>query len=853
MPDARRKLFAHQRSAVRWIVECHSRGLRGCILADEMGLGKAQPLSCKILTPTGWVKMGEVKTGDRVIGRDGRPHRVTGVYPQGVKPVFDVTFSDGSKTQCCDDHLWAVNTALHNRAKATHQVKPLAEIRRRLTDGAGNRRHFIPIVCPVAFDPQPVPIDPYLMGYLLANGGLTGLGTSICCPDVETVKRLTPLLPPGAALKQVSGSTINYGISGVGGLLESLKLRFKGSPDKFVPTQYLYNSIDVRTRLLQGYLDGDGSVTASTNVVEAGSTSRQLASDIAEIIQSLGGVVRTKLRPEPWFTFKGERRTGRPFWRLTVSVPNATKPFVLSRKAGVYKGRVKYPPSRSIASVEPAGEAECQCISVDSPDSLYVTDDYIVTHNTTSALVAARCHQQYDPAVRVVVVAPKSLGLNWRKEAAAVDARIDSVHTNHAASLPDSVPGPWVLIVDEAHCFQDLGSQRTKKLLSLIEGRRGGDPARATILLTGTPVKNGRPVNLLPLLKAINHPLVAGGRSAVEAFKQRYCGPSLAPTPRGLVKTYTGASNLAELHAKTADAILRRLTKDCIDLPELTRVLRPVELTAAQEADYLANIEAMRADYEARLDRGEVMSGGEAIVTLGQLRLAGSVAKVAAAVELAEQCLEEGSQVVIFTEYLQTAATLAEHFGVEPYTGSTGVAEREAIVGRFQAGEDRVFVGIGKAGGVGLTLHAHGRCRNVILVDRPWTPGDAEQEEKRAHRIGQPNAVCSTWLQLGEADARVDAILVAKKRDSELVLSGRDGETLRFDFDPREVLRDVTKAMGWRQPASGDPSHRVANGGGGQITQPAGRNPAVADVRPVAQDESGVELVAEHDGRDAQQ
>ncbi|MGP2478142.1 hypothetical protein, partial [Listeria monocytogenes] len=70
------------------------------------------------------------------------------------------------------------------------------------------------------------------------------------------------------------------------------------------------------------------------------------------------------------------------------------------------------------------------------------------------------------------------------------------------------------------------------------------------------------------------------------------------------------------------------------------------------------------------------------------------------------------------------------------------------------------------------TLHAHGNCRNVVLHDRPWTPGDAEQEEKRAHRIGQPNAVLATWLQYGTVDQTIDQILMDKKENSEHVLAG---------------------------------------------------------------------------------
>jgi len=72
--------------------------------------GKAQPKDEPILTPNGWRPIGELAQGDIVIGGDGKPCTVTGVFPQGMKDVFRVTFSDGSWTRCCGEHLWLIQT-----------------------------------------------------------------------------------------------------------------------------------------------------------------------------------------------------------------------------------------------------------------------------------------------------------------------------------------------------------------------------------------------------------------------------------------------------------------------------------------------------------------------------------------------------------------------------------------------------------------------------------------------------------------------------------------------------------------------------------------------------------------------
>ncbi len=435
---------------------------------------------------------------------------------------------------------------------------------------------------------------------------------------------------------------------------------------------------------------------------------------------------------------------------------------------------------------------------------------------TGTALVAARACKQADPETKVVVIAPKSLGINWKKEAKLFGSQVDEVYTNHNASFPEGIEGKFILIVDEAHCFQDLASLRTRQFLALVNGKKlvkheqkndwgrvistrweevkTGDECLAVYLLTGTPLKNGRPLNLLPLLKAINHKLVASPQK-VKEFKERYCGPETVRTPRGPVTTYNGATNLDELHELTKPSILRRLSKDCIDLPELTRVVKKVELDKDGQTAYQTKLNALKAEYTRRLVKGEIKSGGEKLVLLTQLRLAGSAAKVPATIEFADEILEQGGQVVIFTEFRESAEAIAARYGVPAYTGETSGTGRNSIVEAFQAGTQKVFVGVGKAGGVGLTLHAHGKCRNVILVDRPWTPGDAEQEEKRAHRIGQPNAVLATWLQHDTVDETIDGILLSKKENSENVLSG-ERTTLSFK-SPAEIADAVFDALGW--------------------------------------------------------
>lgn len=336
------------------------------------------------------------------------------------------------------------------------------------------------------------------------------------------------------------------------------------------------------------------------------------------------------------------------------------------------------------------------------------------------------------------------------------------------------------VLVSNCHYAQNLKAQRTKNFLILSER------AMAVFCLTGTPIKNGRPVNLFPLLVATRHEL---GKNKSK-YEKHFCDAH----DNGFGWDVTGAAHLDELHEKTKDVILRRLKSKCLDLPKKSRILHPCEISAEASRAYWATLDQLRADYEARLAAGQISDEGEALVILGHLRHASSQAKLETAIEMAEEVLEQGAQVVLFTVYQDTAEQLAAHFRVPVLHGgvpSTGKGDepspRQEMVDAFQAGTQRVFVSTIAAGGVGITLT---KGTTAILVDRPWTPGDAEQAEDRIYRIGQTEPVTCYWLQAFDIDAKIDAILEAKQERIEMVLAGKR-KTLRGVGHIKDVAKDL--------------------------------------------------------------
>jgi replicative DNA helicase len=366
------------------------------ILAARPSVGKAQPLYSQVLTPRGFVCMGSISVGDKVIGSDGKAHSVTGVFDRGVLPIYRVRTSDGRETECCGEHLWLTRSQNEKKhhdgcwsVKSTDQIRSTL----RYTDADQRLNHSLPVVAPVEFDGTgDLPIHPYLLGVWLGDGTC---GSSrmirIHKPEPDIHGRCAALLPPEDELiMENGGSRIkrrkrNNGPSGTLAALDAMALSGLRSWEKFIPIRYRLAPISDRLELLRGLLDTDGSVVGHGGVVEYGTSSPDLARDVAEVARSLGAIVTTAERI-PSYSYKGEKRQGRNSWRLVIKFTNGIVPVLSSKHTARFKAGTRRTTQVRIEEITPAGEAECRCIAVDSSDHLYVTDDFLVTHNTAEAL-----------------------------------------------------------------------------------------------------------------------------------------------------------------------------------------------------------------------------------------------------------------------------------------------------------------------------------------------------------------------------------------------------------------------------------------------------------------------------------
>ena len=414
------RLYPFQRTGALWLTLRY-----GALLADEMGLGKLAAVSEPVLTPTGWSTMGALRAGDEVIGSDGRPTTVVRVFPQGKKKQYRVTLTDGCSTRAGAEHLWYVETTNTRFRKTLGRVMTTKEL---MAEGlysnpscgraTGNAKWFIPIVRPVRFRAQKHILDPYVIGALIANGGLTGYTPMIHVGGEDQLLEVERTLPTDLELRRLSSKVGSNGKrasicsssdpGSIRRVLMGLDL-LKKSYEKRVPASYLMGSVAQRTSLLQGLMDNDGTITGGKGIPEYNTTSPGLAEDVLALIRSLGGSAWMSTRI-PTFTYKGEKKKGRRDHRIRFSLPNAIVPFRLPRKLSLYKPRTKYPPAHAIVSIEPCGIEESVCIKVAAKDHLYVTKDFILTHNTLQAIVSL------PPNVPALIVAPAVAKGVWRGE-----------------------------------------------------------------------------------------------------------------------------------------------------------------------------------------------------------------------------------------------------------------------------------------------------------------------------------------------------------------------------------------------------------------------------------------------------
>lgn len=762
--------FHFQKQGIAYILE-----KRNTLIGDQPGLGKAQPLTAKIATANGWVYMGQLKDGDPILGADGLSYNVAGIFPQGMRPTYRITMNDGSFTEADADHLWQVRDVNRRKRDAGWIIKTTAQLlqdglfwnvspSRAKTSRTPILKWEIPMMRAFGGIHRDHIIAPYIMGALLGDGYICGKTVTISIPDkeIETAHRIGNLLPaslkmrvnrfpacPQYDITQTKTTRVNPFKAEINRMHAD-----RNGIYKFIPQEYLFSSYAQRLDLLRGLMDTDGSCIKNRTTFHT--VSENLANDVAELVFSLGGqaIIRDYDR-----THEDKRVEYQVNVRLDVC------PFYMQRKVAAWRPAGRNYASRYIAKIEYIGLRECQCIKVTAPDSLYVTDSYIVTHNTGQAIAAVYAENLFP----CLVICPNTLKENWRREWEKWTGKRAMILSDKVKSLwhrywevgmfdifivnyeslekyfvlgydkpppgkekeegrvkyikfRDTICSFQSLIVDESHKCKNELTRQTK----LTAGISRGTGMKMRLCLSGTAMVNG-PADLWPQLVILGQHYRFGTK---KEFVARYCevGPSRGP---GNLKELNYYLNMIGYYRREKRDVLK-------DLPPKVRTVWYCDITTRKEYDvaeqdfihYLQEVKQCSPEEQARKLRGGFM------VKMGILKNISARGKLNEVRQYVENITEAGEKVVLFG-YLKTMVHEMAAMFSKPLVinGDISMADRQRAIDLFQT--DASYNGIScntESGGVGLTLTAASR---VGIVEEPYTFASVEQCEDRVHRVGQ--------------------------------------------------------------------------------------------------------------------
>lgn len=421
---------------------------------------------------------------------------------------------------------------------------------------------------------------------------------------------------------------------------------------------------------------------------------------------------------------------------------------------------------------------------IEAIEKLVGNDKYILADDmglgkTTSTVIASL----ENDSEKVLIICPASLKINWQreienytdKEISIIDGKkwepsdytiinYDILKNFHDPKHPDKSDilnyGFDLVVMDEAHYIQNVKAARTK-IANNIATKVG-----KVWLLTGTPMTS-RPMNYYNLLDLVDSPVAENWM----AYAIRYCEGYQFNVGAKKVWNVSGSSNLEELRDRTKPQVLRRLKEDILDLPE--KIITPVYLKLkSREYEKL-----MGEYYDWYNSSEESTSLTIQFSKLMKVRQVIAESKIKNTIELAQNIVDQGKKVIIFTNFTDTLNKITDHFGktAVKLDGKMSKPQRQNSVDEFQNNEKiNVFVGNLKAAGVGITLTA---AEAVIMNDLSFVPSDHSQAEDRAYRYGQKFSV-SVYYPIFEnsIEGIIYNILNKKKNIFETVMGDNEGK-----------------------------------------------------------------------------
>ena len=771
------------------------------LIADEMGVGKALVNGTKVFTAHGYLPIETLKVGDKVYGTDGKLHNVTGVYPQGIKPCYAVTFNKYHTVKCSADHLWTVQTwqnrHSHPNVWNTYTTEELIDHKVMLHNKNGDFSHYyLPEIKPLQFEVKRHFISSYLLGVLIAEGSMKH-SVTFTNPESSIVESIrAEVVFAGYELHTDDGLTWRITKGETGGRPNAYinEIRRLGldvnSPERFIPSEYLYDSAENRLQLLQGLMDCDG--TTNGNIFEYNTTSKKLRDDVIFLAESLGCVVMQSDRIPYYKDKHGNKVLCKKDWRIRIRQPNGLHLFTTVKHLNkINKVKQKYFASTKITAIKPIGDKECTCISVDSADHLFLTEHLIPTHNTVSAIGSMAVAEPK----KVCIIVPAPIKYQWERNIKSLLKKHGRIFVCEGQSFDMSevlrlkhsrivilnynIADYWVdllerfswdmLILDEAHRIKHPETAVSKAVDKIR------DKSKSCLCLSGTPLTD-RNSDIWNVVRMVNKNLFP----THFAFQMRYCANEFAPG-----SNTSRSVNMLELHEKlvSSNTMIRRTKKDVYtQLPKVTTEVIPLGVHSAT-LDALANEARNESKWmkeQKGRDRG--IAAFRVQQSLEKYLQEAIRLKLPLIIDWIKDFLQESDDKLIVGVVhrekcgdilYENFKTMAVHID-----GSANAKKKDKLLTEFMTDESKRLL-IGNIQSVGTGIDGLQKvCSNMIIVELPWSPADISQLIARLDRNGQTEPVSVSFLVVKDSiDEMLIRMLDRKRKITGEVLDGEAPKT----------------------------------------------------------------------------
>jgi SNF2 family DNA or RNA helicase len=771
-----------------------------CGLFLTMGLGKAIDDNTIIPTPDGERRLGDIVVGDMLYARDGKPTRVLAVFHHHNRDAFRVTLKDGRSFVCCDEHMIPYQT--YSKA-ATIKVAPLRNLmpdyRQTTSQGYTKYKYRIPMNEPVEMTPMVHIISPYALGILIGDGCLCDSALTISSIDKDVVERTAQELHIQHWCKSKANNhnwlfTKDTNADKVRDELKRLRLKNVKSVNKFIPKEYMHDSIKNRRNLLIGLMDTDGHIHVSHKNNKAANhaiqytystMSMRLAKDVQKLAWSLGYGATLK----PYY------QDG-TLHDIIVSIKCHDILMTCERKCKNidFKFNTVADKQTPIVDITPVPSRDMTCFTVDSDDHTYLINDYIVTHNTMTTLTSL---YDLNPQGNVLVIAPLNIArstwldeiekwhfpfntvsflvnengkkLSKAKRLEAYKKAIDDDRNNKHAIyfinrelVPDIVENcvPWVfpnVVIDESQSFKTYNSKRFKALKSVRP------KIERLIELTGTPTPNGL-MDLWPQIYLLDEGQHLGKN--ITAYRNTFFSPGMyvqnhpvnwVPLP--------GAEQ--EIYRRIKPLVIS-MKNTSLKLPPLT--INDVKVHMSPDEKKL---------YDTMKKENVLTIGSEDIMAANAAVLQGKLSQMASGAlytdddhhfkVIHEQKLEQCDYIIRNTD---SPVIVAYHFKSDlvmllDYLTKAGHDVRQFdgtpnMIHDWNAGKIPVLLIQPASAGHGLNLQQGGHT--LIWYTIPWSLEEYQQTNARLYRQGQTEpVVIHHLLTAGTIDTNI--IRAINKKD----------------------------------------------------------------------------------------